>query len=102
NYSVGESGGFKTITVERTGDTSQAVTVDYASSDYSNPADFLPCTAPGVGFASSRCDFETALSTLRFAAGEMSKTFNVLITNDNYVEGTETLDLTLSNPSGGA
>ena len=88
--------------MERTGDTSQAVTVDYASSDHSNPADFIPCTSPGAGFASSRCDFTTAIGTLRFAAGETSKTFNVLISQDNYVEGPETLDLTLSNPTGGA
>jgi uncharacterized repeat protein (TIGR01451 family) len=98
NYSVAESAGLRTITVERSGDTSQAVTVDYASSDHSNPADFVPCTASGAGQASSRCDFTTALGTLRFAAGETSKTFNLLISNDNYVEGTETLDLTLSNP----
>ena len=90
------------ITVERSGDTSQVVTVDYASSDHSNPADFIPCTAAGVGFASSRCDFTTAVGRLRFAAGETSKTFNVLISQDNYVEGTETLELTLSNPTGGA
>ena len=102
NYSVAEGAGFKTITVERTGGTSQAVTVDYASSDHSNPPDFIPCTSPGVGFASSRCDFTTAVGTLRFAAGDTSKTFNVLITQDNYVEGTETLELTLSNPTGGA
>ena len=102
NYSVAEGAGFKTITVERTGDTSQPVTVDYASSDHSNPADFIPCTAAGAGFASSRCDFTTAIGTLRFAAGETSKTFDVLISQDNYVEGTETLELTLSNLTGGA
>ena len=102
NYSVAEGDGFRTITVERTGDASRAVTVDYASSDHSNPAEFIPCTTPGAGFASSRCDFTTAISTLRFAAGETSKTFNVLISQDNYVEGLETLNLTLSNPTGGA
>ena len=102
NYSVAEGAGFRVITAERTGDTSQAATVDYASSDHSNPADFIPCTSPGPGLASSRCDFATAIGTLRFAAGETSKTFNVLISQDNYVEGTETLTLTLSNPTGGA
>jgi CSLREA domain-containing protein len=101
-YSVAEGAGFRTITVERSGDTTQAVTVDYASSDHSTPADFVPCTSPGDGFASSRCDFTTAIGTLRFGAGDTSKTFNVLITNDNYVEGTETLQLTLSNPTNGA
>jgi hypothetical protein len=102
NYSVAEGAGFRTITVERTGDSSQAVTVDYSSSDHSNPADFILCGSPGAGFASSRCDFTTAIGTLRFAGGETSKTFNVLISNDNYVEGPETLELTLSNPTGGA
>jgi hypothetical protein len=102
NYNVAEGAGFRTITVERSVDTSQAVMVDYVSSDHSTPADFIPCTAAGAGQASSRCDFTTAIGTLRFAAGETSKTFNVLISNDNYVEGTETFELALSNPSGGA
>jgi len=102
NYIVAEGAGFRVITVERTGDTSQPVTVDYLSSDHSNPADIIPCTSPGVGFASSRCDFTTATGRLRFAAGETSKTFNVLISQDNYLEGPETLHLTLSNPTRGA
>ena len=78
------------------------MTVDYATSDQSNPPDFMPCSSPGTGFTSSRCDFTTAIGTLRFAAGETSKTFNVLISQDNDVGGTETLSLTLSNPTGAA
>jgi hypothetical protein len=101
NYSVAESAGFKTITVERSGDTSQQATVDYATSDQSDPPNLISCSSPGAGFASSRCDFTTAIGTLRFAAGETSKTFNVLINQDNYVEGPETLSLTLSNPPAG-
>ena len=101
SYSVSESGGFKTITVTRTGNTSQAVTVDYISSDHSNPSDFIPCTSPGPGLGSSRCDFTTRIGTLRFASGETSKTFDVLIGQDNTVEGTETLNLSLSNLTGG-
>jgi large repetitive protein len=102
DYNVAEGAGSKTITVERMGDTSKPATVDYASSDNSNSADFIPCSSPGAGFASSRCDYTTATGTLRFAAGETSKTFDVLISQDNYVEGNETVELTLSNPTGGA
>jgi hypothetical protein len=101
NYAVAEGDDFKTITVERSGDTSQAVTVDYTTSDQSDPPGLISCSSPGVGLASSRCDFTTAIGTLRFAAGETSKTFNVLISNDNYVEMVETLDLTLSNATQG-
>jgi hypothetical protein len=102
NYSVAEGAGFRTITVERSGDTTQAVTVNYASTDHSSEAEFVPCTSAGAGFASSRCDFTTAIGTLKFAAGETSKTFNVQINQDSYVEGTERLELTLSNASGAA
>ncbi len=102
SYSVGEGEGFKAITVTRTGDFSQPASVDYTSSDHSSPSDFIPCTSPGAGLGSSRCDFSTRIGTLRFAAGESSKTFNVLISQDNYLEGGETLNLTLSNLSAGS
>jgi hypothetical protein len=102
SYTVGESSGPKLITVQRTGNLSQAVTVDYRSSDHSDPAAFVACTAPGAGLASSRCDFTTAAGTLKFAANQSSATFFVLISQDNYVEGTETLSLSLINPTGGA
>ena len=74
NFNTTESSGSTTITVERVGDTSQAVTVDYATSDDSGSATVVPCSTVN-GIASSRCDFTTALGTLRFAAGESSKTF---------------------------
>ena len=98
SYSAGESAGNINITVNRTND-STPVTVDYATSDAGGP--IVPCSTVS-GSASARCDFTTALGTLRFAAGENSKTFAVLLSQDNYVEGSETLTLTLSNPSGGA
>jgi hypothetical protein len=102
NYTVSESGGSAQITVNRTGDPLPAVAVDYLTTDNSNPADFVLCTSSPAGTASSRCDFNTALGTLKFAAGETSKTFNVLITQDSYVEANESLQLFLSNPTGGA
>ena len=101
NYTVSEAGKFATITVIRSGDLAPAVNVDYTSPDDSAAPFFLPCSTPS-GIASSRCDFTTAVGTLRFAGGETSKTFDVLISQDEYAEGQETLQLTLANPTGGA
>jgi len=100
DFNTTESSGSTTITVERVGDTSQAVTVDYATSDNSG-ATTAPCSTTNH-FASSRCDYTTSLGTLRFAAGESSKTFVVLISQDIYVEGLESLTVALSNLTGGA
>ena len=100
-YMVGESGGFTTITVNRTNDLSGPATVQYATSDDSGSATVVPCSTVNH-IASSRCDFTTAHGTLRFGPGENSKTLVVLISQDNYVEGSEDFTLTLSNPTGGA
>jgi hypothetical protein len=98
NYSVAE-GGFVVINVNRTGDTSSTATVNYATSD--GTAALVPCSTTN-GLASSRCDFTTTLGTLKFAAGEGNKTFTILTSQDNYVEGPETFSLSLSNLTGGA
>ena len=98
-YSVNENANFVTITVNRSGDTSPAVTVDYATQDDSGPSS-SPCVNGG-GLASSRCDFISAFGTLRFAATETQKTFVVLITQDTLSEGQEMFTLALSNPTGG-
>ncbi|PYS67731.1 MAG: hypothetical protein DMF73_18585, partial [Acidobacteria bacterium] len=52
------------------------------------------------GHASQKSDYEISLGKLTFAPGETSKTFRILIVNDNFVEGDETIDLALSNPTG--
>ena len=46
-------------------------------------------------------DFATARDTLRFAAGETTKSFTIIILDDGFMEGAETLGLTLSSPTTG-
>ena len=101
SYTVAERGGFATITVNRTGVTTQAASVDYLTDDGGSPSVFVPCSAT-TGQASEHCDYTRAAGTLRFAAGETQKTFNVLVNDDSYVEGAETLTLRLLNPDGGS
>ncbi|HUE82842.1 MAG TPA: Calx-beta domain-containing protein [Pyrinomonadaceae bacterium] len=48
----------------------------------------------------ARCDYVTTVGTLRFSAGETSKTFTIPIIDDAYAEGNETFSIELSNPSG--
>jgi hypothetical protein len=85
DYVADENSGSIIITVRRNGDLSGITTVDYAT---------------GSGTASSRTDYTASLGTLRFNAGESLKTFSVLLTDDNLVEGWESLSLGLSNPVG--
>ena len=71
------------LLVTRTGNTSNAVSVNYATSD---------------GTASERSDYLAALGTLRFAGGETAKTISVFIVDDAFGEGPETFNVVLSNP----
>jgi hypothetical protein len=84
-YSVNENGGSRSITVTRTGGTN-AFVVNYATSN---------------GTAIAGADYTGINQVLSFATNETSKTFTVPIIDDTLVEGNETLNLTLSNPSGG-
>ncbi|HKO95921.1 MAG TPA: zinc-dependent metalloprotease family protein [Pyrinomonadaceae bacterium] len=91
----GEAVGSASVLVSRSG-ANLAATVDYATSD---TAALNECNViNGVG--SSRCDYATSIGTLRFAAGESSKTIFVPIVDDGYPEGNETFTVTLSNPTG--
>ena len=98
-YLIGEndSSGAASITVNRTGDINSAFTVDYTTSDQSG---LTPCQNNGGGIASERCDYITTAGTLRFNAGETSKTIQVPIINDAYQEPSESFTITLSNPQG--
>jgi hypothetical protein len=88
-YTGSEAGGAITITVSRTGGTTGAVTVDYA-------------TVAG-GTATFGLDFVAASGTLTWANGEGgNKSFTVTPVPDTFIEGPETVILQLSNPTGGA
>jgi Calx-beta domain/Domain of unknown function (DUF4214) len=85
SFSVMEACTTVTITVNRTGDNSGPASVDYSTSN---------------GTATDRRDFITGLGRLQFASGETSKSFIVLVNDDSLVEGNETFNVNLSNPSG--
>ena len=71
------------VTLDRA--TSAAVGVDYATSD---------------GTAQAGSDYTAATGSVTFAPGEMAKTVSVAVLDDSHDEGSETLTLRLTNPSG--
>lgn len=88
-FSVGEGTGHIDVTVTRAGDVSGTATVNYATFDES-----------AAGHASQKSDYELAVGQLTFAPGETSKTFRILIVNDQFMEGDEDLEIILSNITG--
>jgi hypothetical protein len=84
-YTAAEGENTVSVNVVRTGDTSGAVAVSYSTADDT---------------AGSRTDYTAAVGTLRFAPGETSKSFTVLLTNDGLTETPERVKLTLSNAAG--
>ncbi len=81
-----ENGGSLTFTVSLDAAAVAPVTVDYATAD---------------GSASQPGDYAKTFGSLTFAAGDLTKSVTVPLTNDNQPEGTETFTLGLSNASGG-
>lgn len=86
-----------TLTATRSGNTTGAASVHFSTSD---TAGALDCNVV-TGVASSRCDYEIRISTIRFAPGETSRTISVFIIDDSYLEGVETFTVGLSDPTGG-
>jgi hypothetical protein len=73
-----------TFTLTRTGDLTQAITVNYTLS----------------GSATNGSDYSSLPGTVNFAAGVSSATVTVTPTDDNIFEGTETAILTLTTGTG--
>lgn len=85
-YWIAENRASVTITVTRTGDGAGPVSVDYASANHT---------------AKAGSDYAAVSGTLTWVAGDTTdKTFSVPIIDDTEIEGNETMNLTLSNPSG--
>ncbi len=84
-YQINEDVASVTIAVNRAGDISEAINVDYATSN---------------GTAIDGEDYTATSGTLNWAANDSNeKTFTVQIISDNATEGDEIVNLTLSNPS---
>jgi hypothetical protein len=90
--------GFTSLAVDivRSGDASNPATVKYITSDASGGNECNQVT----GQASQRCDYILVGATLRFAAGETTKTIQIPIINDGYQEGAEFFSIELTNGVG--
>ena len=82
---VSESAGKLTITVNRTGDTNGTASVNVATAD---------------GTATQKGDYTIRLATITFNPGDTSKSVDIFIADDGFVEGPETFTVNLSNPTG--
>ena len=87
DFKVSEGDAVATIYVTRSGGAASDVTVAYETAD---------------GAASAGADYTPAAGVLTFGAGEATQTFTVPILSDTLDEGNETVNLTLSAPTGGA
>jgi len=76
--------------------SSAAASVGYATVDHSG---LTQCSIVNNA-ASAACDYATSFGTLRFAAGETSKTIFVPIVDDAYAEGNETFTISFSSVAG--
>jgi ribosomal protein L35AE/L33A len=86
-FSATEDSGGVVVTVNRVEGATGVVTVDFETSN---------------GTATSGSDYAATAGKLTFNQGETSKSFFITFVSDSVFEGDETLNITLSNPSGGA
>lgn len=87
SYSVAETGGSITITVERVNGSTGAVSVDFATQ----------ASSSGSGDAVAGTDFQSASGTLDFADGVTTRSFQVSIIDDASYTGDLSFGVSLSN-----
>jgi hypothetical protein len=87
-----EAQGGISVFVTRSGNTTAPATVQCAT---------IGRPARQNGKATDRSDYTTTIATLRFASGETRKAFRILITDDAYVDGLQSLTVRLGSPTGG-
>lgn len=87
NFEVGEAEGIGVITVHRDGHTNLSTTVVISTSN---------------GTATAGSDYTATNATLTFAPGDTLEDFIIQIQDDNLSETSETVNVVLSNPTGGA
>ena len=96
--SVSEGAARAEVRIARAGDVTGAASVGFQTVD--DPA-AVPCATAG-GTAYARCDYATTIETVRWGAGDaLPKTVTVPVIDDGRAEGSETLQVRLSNPQGG-
>lgn len=86
-FSATEDSGGVTVTVNRVDGATGVVTVDFETSN---------------GTATAGSDYTATTGTLTFNQGETSKSLFIPFVGDGVFESDETLNVTLSNPTGGA
>jgi uncharacterized delta-60 repeat protein len=87
-YNVGEQDGQAVLRVVRDGDSSSAVTVNYATAD---------------GLATAPADYAAQTGVLSWAAGDIADKFiSIPVRSDSSWEAGERFTVTLSNPTGAA
>ncbi|MEM8827985.1 MAG: PQQ-dependent sugar dehydrogenase [Cyanobacteria bacterium P01_G01_bin.19] len=84
-YSFSEDGGEAVVTVIRTGNSNDTVSVEYDTKD---------------DYAKAGLDYSSVSGILTFEPGETSKTITVPLIDDELLELDEALTLTLNNPQG--
>jgi|GEM_PF-1670230 len=88
-----------TFSVNEDGTTIQQVTVTRTGGSSGSVAATINLTN---GTATAVSDYNNTSITVTFADGEITKTVSIPIVNDNLIEGNETVNLTLTNPTNGA